>query len=102
MDYNFTGSSGLFENITNNSYVVTISDLDNQYFTQTYNLNVTDSMHYLNYSTYQSVINFRMRNIATTQFLNNYTINLTNIGSNVSTYRESGLSNTTSILYECY
>lgn len=81
-------SGGIVENLTNGSYRIFFTDAC--FFSKEFNITFENLTQVLNYTSWQSTVTFRARNIKTLTYLNNITVNLTNTVSGQSNINNSG------------
>jgi hypothetical protein len=86
--FNITGFTEVAENFTNGTYRYEFSSP--KYFSQTYIVNVINQSQNLTYQSYQSQVNFIVRNIITEEFLQNFNVTVLNLNT---TFTESKIGN---------
>ena len=94
----FTGQNGWIVNITNGTYILHFTDNDDQFIDYDYPMTITTDIEKAQqYSSSQSIVNVRIRNIKSLDYLTNYTIEMTN--TNTSTIQTLFSGDTTTVTF---
>jgi hypothetical protein len=76
--FNITGTSGFIENVSQGNYTINFTHNANQYFNQTFVIDVNDNLVGYTYNSSQAIVNIVARNLQTGELLTNLNVTIDN------------------------